>query len=97
MEAIGIIWLIVCALLFSSAGYVLYRKRNYKTLATAFSLALLAPCFYVVFECVINRTSEACVWGKSFLPLYTLLFASYVFPVLFLLLSFFIYIYRKAA
>lgn len=97
MEAIGIIWFVVSALLFSATGYVLYRKRNYKVLIAALLLALLAPCFYVAFHCAINNMSEACVWSKSFLPLYIVFFASCVFPVLFLLLSFFSYLYRKAA
>jgi hypothetical protein len=97
MEAMYIFWLSVLALVFSVSGYVLYSSKNLKTLAFAFFLALIWPFLNVAFQCTLSKTSEACVWGKSLLTFYTFVSIVGIFPILFLLLSFCIYVYRKIA
>jgi hypothetical protein len=97
VETVYIFWLCVLTLALSASGYVLYSSKNLKTLAVAFLLAISWPFLNVTFQCTLSKTSEACVWGKSLLSFYTLISIAGVFPVLFLLLSFCIYVYRKIA
>lgn len=95
MDTISIFWISILVLLFSIAGYVFYSAKNFITLVIAFLIALLFPSLLVKYDCLVNSTSEACVWGKSLLNLYTMASIIGVFPILFLLLSFCTYIYRK--
>ena len=95
MEKIGIFWLIVCVLLYGATGYVFYSTRSYIALVATLALSLLTPGAYVTFQCMANKVSEACVWGKSLISFYALFFALFVFPILFLLLSFFLNIFKK--
>lgn len=95
MEEISIFWLGVFSLTFFIVCYVLYRSRNFKVFAIAFFICLLVPSLYVEFQCILSKASEACVWGRSLLLLYTLTIMVVIFPILFLLLSFILHVYRK--
>lgn len=51
------------------AIWVFRKSRNYVVGVISMAVPLLAVVGDVVVKCQSSPTSEACVWGKSFLPL----------------------------
>jgi hypothetical protein len=95
MDGIIIFWLIAILTPLFLASYFYYKKRNHMVIGIAFLVAVAFPAVTVVFYCNENRISEACVWGKSLLPLYEVGAIFLGFPIIYLLVSFIIYVVKK--
>ena len=95
MEKIKILWLIAILIPIILAAYIYYRRRNHKVIVIAFVVAIAVPVMPVIFHCNENRTSEACVWGQSLLPLYETFTVFVGFPIIYLFLSLLIYAVKK--
>jgi hypothetical protein len=68
MTSINATWIAVYVLVISTFGITLWKRRNYLALVSAFAISMLTPVAKVGIDCMQNQVSEACVWGKAFLP-----------------------------
>ena len=75
----------VFLVILAATGIMLLRVRNYRTAIVAMVVAVAIPILWVGFDCLSNRTSEACVWGKSFMPLFLGIAVVIGAPLLYLL------------
>ena len=67
---------------------IVVKQKLYKSFVVIAILMSLFPITWVTIDCYKNSSSEACVWGQSFMPLYlgfAILFAA---PVSFLIYYF---------
>lgn len=83
----SLIWSLMFLALLLIASYVCRKARNYGLLVLAFCLSLSVPVVRVVHDCHVSRTSEACTWGQSLLPIMLPLAAFVGGPILYLLLT----------
>lgn len=79
-----IFWLCVWAGINALAVYLLVMTRRYRMYFLVTLFCLLVPITLVSMDCMENPSSEACVWGQSFMPLYLAVAAFGSAPVLFL-------------
>jgi uncharacterized membrane protein len=94
MDGALIFWLGVTIIIIVLSAIVVHKRKNYKTLFAAIIAIMIIPIIIVSQDCIQNSSSEACVWGQSFMPLY---FGFSLFvggPILFLLISFFTWVYK---
>jgi len=80
-------WIVTLAVLIGFALFSLVKLKNYRTAILAVAISLLTPFLWVGSECAASRTSEACVWGQSFMPLYIGLALLVGVPVVYLLIT----------
>lgn len=90
-------WLVIIVVIISISVIVLLRNKNYKSLVVSAVTVIAIPFVMVGKSCIQNSSSEACVWGQSFMPFYLGLAVLVGTPILFLLISFFAWVYRVFA
>jgi hypothetical protein len=78
---------LIALVLYVPSVWIFLKSRNYLVAAISLLGPLAVVFGDVVVKCNIDSVSEACVWGKSFLPLTLGLAISLGTPVLFLLLT----------
>ena len=64
---------IVILSLIAVAVWLMVKTRSYIAALFVTAICCMVPVGCVMRDCMIRSTSEACVWGKSFLPLYLFL------------------------
>jgi len=64
------------------------KQKLFKPLGIIATLMSITSITWVAFDCYQSATSEACVWGKSFLILYLGFAIVFVTPILLLIYYF---------
>ena len=70
MDKAIIFWAVLFLLLLLFSLLLVKRQKEYKALGIIAILMSLFPVTWVAIDCSKNKSSEACVWGVSFMPLY---------------------------
>ena len=78
--------LIISALCLSFT--IVIKQKLYKPFAIIALFISLFPITLVTIDCYSNSHSEACVWGKSFMPLYLGISLLFVTPIVFIVYYF---------
>lgn len=52
------------------AIWLIIKRKNYITAIIIFAPCIAFPIIWVRRDCIIHSSSEACVWGQAFMPLY---------------------------
>lgn len=90
------LWLILFALCLSCfAAWQMIRTRFWRSSLVIVLLSATVPTIWVSRYCVLDRVSEACVWGQTLLPFYYLFTTFVVSPVLYLLFLLCLMRYRR--
>lgn len=87
MTSINATWIAVYALVISTFGITLWKRRNYLALVSAFAISMLTPLAKVGIDCVRNQVSEACVWSKAFLPPWVIIASFVATPLAYLTIT----------
>ncbi len=90
-----IFWSTVIIALIAGSIFVATRVKNKKTALLSTLISLLTPVVIVGIDCLERSTSEACVWGKSFMPLYIGVALIIGAPIMYLLITSFTWAYAK--
>lgn len=88
-------WFVVILIVLTIMAFLVYRFKNFKTLIASLTISIAIPILNVRYECFQNHSSEACVWGKSYLSFSLGLIAVIGTPILYLLFSFLYWLYKK--
>ncbi len=70
MIGVFLFWGSLVLLLFGYSVRLVVAQKAYKTLGVIALLVCLYPIFWVTADCFVDGLSEACVWGKAYMPLY---------------------------
>lgn len=70
MSGFVLFWGFLTLLIFGYSVSLVVGQRAYKTAGVIALLVCLLPIFWVAADCFANSSSEACVWGKAYMPLY---------------------------
>ena len=70
MDGALIFWSILIVSVFCLSLYIVIKQKSYKPFGIIAFLISLFPIVWVAVDCYKSSSSEACVWGQSFMPLY---------------------------
>ena len=85
--AINILGTTAALLLLAVSIYILLLKQNIRVAGFAVGASILTPLLIVTGNCMLNSQSEACAWGKARLPVYLIISAITIAPLLYLMVT----------
>jgi len=88
MDTDIILWLALFFSIFILSIYIVIKQKTYKSYSVISIILPLFPITGVTIDCYQNRSSEACVWGQAFIPLYLIFSVLAATPIVFLIYYF---------
>ena len=86
---------LILAFIFYSVAFYFIRKRSHPIAFYSILISFVLPIVLVSISCVKRATSEACVWGQAFLPLYWLASLILAAPIIYFVISFVSHLYKN--
>jgi hypothetical protein len=78
--------LVIILIIFGIFILFVYKSKKYQVATMSFFISVTIPIVSVRSSCLSNSASEACVWGKSFLPAYVCLAIGIGTPLVYLII-----------